>query len=273
MLLASTQCPLLRRILVNPSASLQSYFIIHLSRSYSATSVSTTIVQEKGVILPKDALSPQRLKSCVDTLKLMKIPGRIKRDLSMKNKYSVLIPFCLNQDEEPCVLLTLRSSNLSSHKSQMSFPGGQMDAVDGNDPVKTALRETNEEIGLKTSLVKVYGTLNPLPTRDSTGLIFPVISFVESLEMKSLEINKDEVDGVFLVRLSSLCDSNKWRYTRWKKSGLALPVYRDETFDDVHVPRIFGITALMLHFVLSSLIPEHYLFNYELFQTNAPKKK
>lgn len=242
-------------------------------RDYSMIPISKTTVQDKLPILPKDVLSEDRLKSCVDSLKVMKIPGRIKRDISIKNKYSVLIPFCFDENNEPCVILTLRSSNLNNHKSQMSFPGGQMDLIDENDPVKTALRETDEEIGLKPDLVTVFGTLNPLPTRDSTGLIFPVISLVKSFHMSSLTINQHEVDGVFLVKLSSLCDVSKWRYTRWKKLGLALPVYRDETFNDVQAPRIFGITALMLHFVLSSLVPEHYLFNYDLIQSKVEVKR
>lgn len=241
-------------------------------RCFSIAQVSSN-VQASGKVLTKDVLSDERLKSCLDTLKSMKVPGRIKRDLSMNNKYSVLIPFCLNEDDEPCVVLTLRSSNLSSHKSQMSFPGGQMDEIDENDPVKTALRETDEEIGLKADKVKVFGALNPLPTRDSSGLIFPVISVVDNFQMSSLRINQNEVDGVYLVKLSSLCDTNKWRYTRWTKSGLALPVYRDETFNDVSAPRVFGITALILHFVLRSLLPEHYLFNFELFQTKVSTNK
>jgi hypothetical protein len=59
---------------------------------------------------------------------------------------AVLLPMVLRQNQLN-LLLTLRTAHLNDHAGQISFPGGRVDAED-TDPVATALRETEEEIGL-----------------------------------------------------------------------------------------------------------------------------
>ena len=56
------------------------------------------------------------------------------------------------------VLLTERNANLSAHAGQISFPGGSFDVTDP-DRITTALRETEEEVGLPRNFVEVVGTL------------------------------------------------------------------------------------------------------------------
>lgn len=219
----------------------------------------------------EDAMRPENIESCIETLKSMKVPsfGRKTKSDASKNNYAVLIPFCRNEYNEPSLLVTLRSSNLTTHKSQISFPGGQQDPEDSSDPIKTALRETKEEIGIHEDRVTVYGSLNRLPTRNYDGFIYPVVGYVD-VDFSSpdgLKLNKSEVEKVLLVRLKDLCQSDNWRYTRWTH-GLALPVYRDKIFNDIQIPRIWGITAIMIHLVMSALLPEKHTFSYDIFCPN-----
>ncbi len=75
-------------------------------------------------------------------------------------------------DEDGVVLLTRRSSRLSSHKGQWALPGGRLD--DGETPVDAALRETSEEIGLDIPEDNVLGLLDDYQTR-SGYLMTPVV--------------------------------------------------------------------------------------------------
>ena len=64
---------------------------------------------------------------------------------------AVLVPIVLR--EQPTVLLTERTHNLSTHSGQIAFPGGRVDASDANTTA-AALREAQEEIGLQAGHVE-----------------------------------------------------------------------------------------------------------------------
>ncbi len=100
------------------------------------------------------------------------------------------------------VLFTRRTSHLAHHAGQISFPGGHMEP-DDTGPVDTALRETEEEIGLPRDAVTVVGALPTYITR--TGFVVtPVIGFLG--EPLALAPDPEEVDEVFEVPLEFLMD-------------------------------------------------------------------
>ncbi|MBN9444814.1 MAG: CoA pyrophosphatase [Bosea sp. (in: a-proteobacteria)] len=140
--------------------------------------------------------------------------------------------------EGPTVLLTQRAASLRNHSAQVAFPGGRVDAVDGS-PVVTALRETEEEIGLPRERVSTLGFLDAYLT--GTGYrIVPVVALVET--PFSLTINRHEVDDAFETPLSFLLDpANHRREGReWKghfRTYYAMP------FGDRY---IWGATAGMI---------------------------
>lgn len=112
------------------------------------------------------------------------------------------------------VLLTQRSAGLRNHSAQVAFPGGRVDAVDGT-PLVTALRETEEEIGLSRERVRMLGFLDAYLT--GTGYrITPVVALIEP--PFSLTINPQEVDEAFEAPLAFLLDpANHRREGReWK---------------------------------------------------------
>jgi 8-oxo-dGTP pyrophosphatase MutT (NUDIX family) len=99
-------------------------------------------------------------------------------------------------------LFTQRTAHLANHAGQVSFPGGQIEAGD-KGPAATALRETEEEIGLERRAVRLIGHLDTYVTR--TGFIItPVVGIVSP----PFRIVPDpfEVAEVFEVPLSFLLD-------------------------------------------------------------------
>ena len=75
------------------------------------------------------------------------------------------------------IILTVRSSELKSHAGQISLPGGKRESIDA-DAVATALRESEEEIGLISSEVEVIGRLGTL-TLPSGYLVTPIVGSID----------------------------------------------------------------------------------------------
>lgn len=89
---------------------------------------------------------------------------------------AVLVPV-VAYDEGERVILTKRTAHLSNHAGQISFPGGRIDPGDP-DVIATALRETEEEIGLDRVHVSILGALDAYVT--GTGfVVVPVVGMVK----------------------------------------------------------------------------------------------
>jgi 8-oxo-dGTP pyrophosphatase MutT (NUDIX family) len=111
---------------------------------------------------------------------------------------AVLIPVVDHQ--EPTVLLTQRSPNLSEHAGQIAFPGGKIDATDAS-PCDAALREAWEEVGLDGSFIDPIGYLGVY----GTGFGFRILPTVARVKPGfKLTINHSEVVDAFEVPLSFL---------------------------------------------------------------------
>ncbi len=126
---------------------------------------------------------------------------------------AVLFPIVLRENH-PTVLLTQRTSHLRDHGGQVSFPGGRVEEVD-QSPIHTALRETEEEIGMSPELVEVLGYLPEY--RTSTGFrVTPVVGLVRP--PFTLRPDPFEVAEVFEVPLAFLLDpANRQRHSReWR---------------------------------------------------------
>ena len=105
---------------------------------------------------------------------------------------AVLVPLVL-RGHELTVLLTQRTKHLSHHPGQVSFPGGRCEPDDA-DAVATALRETEEEIGLHHKHIEVIGQLDHYQT-GTDFLVTPVVSFVTP--PFELRPDPNEVDEIF----------------------------------------------------------------------------
>ena len=114
---------------------------------------------------------------------------------------SVLVPVVARADS-PSVLLTKRTDHLHHHPGQISFPGGRVEAAD-TSPIDTALRETEEEIGLHRRHIELIGTLPDYLT--GTGFrVTPVVGVVTP--PFELTLDAFEVAEAFEVPLSHFLD-------------------------------------------------------------------
>lgn len=114
---------------------------------------------------------------------------------------AVLFPIVL-RDGAQTVLFTQRTAHLRDHAGQISFPGGRVEAEDLS-PSHTALRETEEEIGLSRERIEILGFLPEY--RTGTGFrVTPVVALVQP----PFDLLPDpfEVAEVFEVPLAFLLD-------------------------------------------------------------------
>ena len=122
-----------------------------------------------------------------------------RSDIEDARPAAVLIPIVA--DPEPTAIFTVRTDTVRSHKGQISFPGGSKDSGDGS-LMETALRETEEEIGLKPDLVEVIGELDTFPTFVSGYVVTPFVGFLQNLP--PLRPNPAEVASILQVPLAHM---------------------------------------------------------------------
>lgn len=114
---------------------------------------------------------------------------------------SVLIPLVLRENG-PTLLLTQRTAHLNDHAGQVSLPGGRVDESDVS-AIDTALRETEEEVGLHRRHIEILGSLPDYFT--GTGFrVTPVVSLVQP--PFDLRADPFEVAEIFEVPLAFLMD-------------------------------------------------------------------
>ncbi|HKY90511.1 MAG TPA: CoA pyrophosphatase [Nevskiaceae bacterium] len=150
---------------------------------------------------------------------------------------AVLAPV-VRRPEGLFMLLTRRTETLSSHKGQISFPGGRRDPEDPS-AAHNALREAHEEIGLEPSRVEVIGYLDDYPTI-SRYRVTPVVGIVDG--PVTPVIHEHEVAEVFEVPMDVLLDRRSFEKKSFLREGLTVPFYEV----NYQGYRIWGATAGML---------------------------
>ena len=140
------------------------------------------------------------------------------------------------------VLLTRRSQTVTSHRGEISFPGGRVDPGEGFD--EAALREAHEEVSLDPTAVQVRGRLDPISTTASASFIVPVIATVDTVP--ALRPAAAEVDRILWVPLAELTRADTFREEVWQRDGELRPIFFFELEDET----IWGATARILHQLL-----------------------
>ncbi|XP_069112400.1 uncharacterized Nudix hydrolase NudL-like [Argopecten irradians] len=160
----------------------------------------------------------------------IKIPPHLSRA-------SVLIPLFWKNGEWR-VLLTIRASSLRTHSGSVAFPGGKQDS-DDKDEVDTALRESQEEVGLKPDDVRVLAVLPPSFTT-SNMLVTPVASVIPHDFVP--KVNQDEVRKVFDLPLSRFV-SDDFTMTKMARQSDYICLYHFKESIDGESVDTWGYTA------------------------------
>ena len=92
---------------------------------------------------------------------------------------AVLVPLCGPANETE-VVLTQRAVDLPTHAGEIAFPGGRHDPERDDSLLATALREADEEIGLRPSDVQVLGALPTISTLSTRFEIHPFVGRIPS---------------------------------------------------------------------------------------------
>lgn len=141
------------------------------------------------------------LNHTADAIRKILLSREPKRILTGKTSFrhaGVLIPL-VRKNGAMAVLLTKRTDNVEHHKGQISFPGGAVDAADATCE-ETALRETQEEIGLAREQIDILGQIDDTLTVVSSFIIHPYVGLVNSVG--GLRMNPAEVERILEVPLS-----------------------------------------------------------------------
>ncbi|MGY0218800.1 CoA pyrophosphatase [Endozoicomonadaceae bacterium StTr2] len=136
------------------------------------------------------------------------------------------------------IILTQRAAHLNTHSGQVALPGGKRDDTDAS-LAETALRETEEEIGLDRHHVSLISEMSPVVSRHGIK-VTPFTGLVP--EGVNLCANEDELDSIFRVPVDFLLEDRRLRTDRISFKGKAyhIPAWQYEGYT------IWGLTAMIL---------------------------
>jgi 8-oxo-dGTP pyrophosphatase MutT (NUDIX family) len=142
------------------------------------------------------------------------------------------------------LLFTKRTSRVGSHKGQISFPGGVVDDEDKNFR-ETALREADEEIGLRRDDVTILGRIDDMQTKSTDFIVHPFVGLIP--HPYDFKINPREVEKIVKVPLDVFFSHDSpHKREEAEFNGFIYPGTAWEYQDEV----IWGATArIMVNFI------------------------
>jgi 8-oxo-dGTP pyrophosphatase MutT (NUDIX family) len=150
---------------------------------------------------------------------------------------AVLLPL-FELDGEPHLLFTRRTEDVKHHRGEISFPGGAREPVDTN-LAQTALREAEEEVGLRPDDVTMLGRLDDFESIHG----YHVVPYVGCFRAPySYNCDPREIAEMIEVPLARLRDPAIFRVEDWTHQGRQVPV----CFYSVDEHEIWGLTADIL---------------------------
>ena len=119
------------------------------------------------------------------------------------------------------VLYTLRPTTIGTHSGEVAFPGGRYQDDDAS-LLQTALREAEEEVGLKPDDVQILGPLDDLRTRSTNYLVTPYVGLIPP--NYSYRPDPKEVAEIFSVPLAFLQDPHNQHNEIWYHREEQIPI-------------------------------------------------
>ena len=222
-----------------------------------------TVRRSGGAAMWSDQTADFTLEAIVEKIQQLSIIQQISTDQRSRTapreneKISAVLALLAPGEHGAEILLTRRSTKLSNHQGEISFPGGRVDSDESI--VEAALRETHEEVGVTAQLVTVHAELSPLSTFVSRSYIVPVLATVH--EKPELLISSDEVDRALWVPLAELVRADTFSWEWWNFDRVEFSEDRPMFFFHLDDETIWGATARILHELLCVI---HGVNHFEL---------
>ncbi|KQJ98148.1 nudix hydrolase 15, mitochondrial [Brachypodium distachyon] len=190
-------------------------------------------------------------------------------ELFQPRRAAVLVCLFRGTAGELRVILTKRSSSLSTHSGEVALPGGKADKGDA-DNAATALREAEEEIGLDPCLVTVVASLEHFLSKHLL-VVVPIVGVLSDIEAFKPVLNIHEVDDMFDVPMEMfLKDENRRSEERERMGQIFTIQYFDyEKGNKKYV--IWGLTARILIHAASIVYQRPPDFVERRLQFSMPK--
>ena len=179
------------------------------------------------------------------------LPGRDShKKMKVYYREKIKFPFTINKAKPAAVLLLLypndnqiffyltkRTENLKYHKGQISLPGGSKER--GETLLETALRETEEEIGVNRNGISILGNITPLFIPVTGFMMTPFIGFISKKPL--IKLDSTEVADIFSVNILDLINNDKLiTYRQIKGKNLNIPYF------SLNNHQVWGATSMVL---------------------------
>jgi len=174
----------------------------------------------------------------IESESLQKYSDWISKEKTNSMKKAAVLVGLFKKNDEWCFSLIRRPMNEKNHPGQIALPGGAMEK--NETLMNTALREAFEEVGIKPEDVKIIGQLTPVPVPVSEYLIYPFVGVIDY--EPEWVINEDEVEKIFILRMSELISSDNGYTEMWDLRGkkVEVPIFK------VMNETVWGATAAVL---------------------------
>lgn len=178
---------------------------------------------------------------------LLNLPGEEFQNLMMPSYRGDLLKGAKKLGSAVMILLYYKNNELytsiikrsvynGKHSGQMALPGGKVEASD-NSLIQTAIRETEEEIGVVVTESEILGSLTSIIIPVSNILVSPIVCFIDYIP--KYKINKTEVQQIYEVALVDFANNIEVKTQMQYNTKVSVPFYniQDET--------VWGATAMI----------------------------
>lgn len=171
----------------------------------------------------------------------LELAKKMKEQVKSAKKAGVMALFYPDTYGETYLVLILRKTYKGVHSAQVGFPGGKYERQDKN-LMQTALRETEEEVGVPQAMIQVIKTMSPIYIPPSNFMVHPYIGISE--RTPTFIKQDDEVEAVLEVRLTDFLDEDNTLITKVPTSfnvEIDVPAFK------LNNQIVWGATAMMLN--------------------------
>ncbi|WP_179316852.1 NUDIX hydrolase [Winogradskyella undariae] len=171
----------------------------------------------------------------------LELADKMREKSETARRAGVMALFYPKTNDETYLVLILRKTYKGVHSGQVGFPGGKYEDEDENDLKETAIRETEEEVGVSRTHINVLKAMSPIYVPPSNFMVYPFVGISE--EYLIFTKQDEEVEAVIEVKLSDfLSESNT--LTTSVPTSLGVKVDVPAFKFNGHI--VWGATAMML---------------------------